>query len=311
MLNKVLKFFKTNALFISMIIGVVFHKSITPASFMTPYLLFAILLIAFSRISLQNMKVTPLYLWLACVQFGGCLLVYFLLKSFDLDLAEGCMICILAPAAAASAVIVGLLGGNVTRMATYTILSTLLVAFLAPGIFSALGAHSQVGEDLSFIHSFLDICVRVMPLLLGPFILALILKKVTPRIHHFLYEGQIYSFWLWALALVILMADTTSKLLIKIEEGQNIIVHILLIILSAAVICWLQFSTGWLLGKKYGDKIVGGQGLGQKNTILAIWMANTFFSPLVAIAPASYVVWQNLVNSYQLWKYQKKLDKGS
>ena len=307
--NKVLKFFKTNALFIAMIIGVVFHNFITSAAFMTPYLLFFILLIAFSRVSLQNIKITPLYLWLACVQFGGCLLVYFLLKPFNLDLAEGCMICVLAPAAAASAVIVGLLGGSVISMATYTILSTLLVAIFAPGIFSAIGAHGHAGEDLSFIHSFLDICASVMPVLFGPFILALVLKKVTPRIHHFLHEGQIYSFWLWAIALTILMANTTSKLLTKIEEDQAIIVHILLIVFSAAVVCWLQFSTGWFLGKKYGDRIVGGQGLGQKNTILAIWMANTYFSPLVAIAPASYVVWQNILNSYQLWKHQKKLDK--
>jgi len=304
MLNKVLKFFKTNALFICMIIGVVFHNFIARISFTTPYFLFFMLLIAYCRISLQNIRFTSLHLWLAFVQFAGCLLVYFLLKPFSLDLAEGCMICILAPAAAASAVITGLLGGSIVAMATYTVFSTLLVAFLGPVIFSALGAHGLSGEDLNFIQAFLTICASVMPLLLGPFILALFLKKVTPRIHHLLYEKQIYSFWLWAIALTIVMANTTSKLLAKIEEGQAVIVHILWIASGAAVVCWLQFSTGWFLGKKHGDRIVGGQGLGQKNTILAIWMANTFFNPLVAIAPASYVVWQNIVNSYQLWKHE-------
>jgi len=308
--NKFLKVLKTNALFICMVIGVVFYKYITWASFLMPYFLFFMLLIAYCRVSLPKIKFTTLYLWMSCVQFLGCLLVYFVLTPFDPDLAKGSMICILAPTAAASAVIAGILGGSIVSMATYSILSTILVAFLAPLIFSAIGAHGLADGDLSFIHSFLAICAKVMPLLLGPFILALILKKVAPRTHRRLYEKQIYSFWIWAIALTVVMANTTEKIIGKIEEDYSIFMHILLIALGAAIICWLQFFTGWRLGKKLGDRIVGGQGLGQKNTILAIWMANTFFSPLVAIAPASYVVWQNIVNSYQIWKHQRKQDKN-
>ncbi|MDR0230786.1 MAG: transporter, partial [Dysgonamonadaceae bacterium] len=95
----------------------------------------------------------------------------------------------------------------------------------------------------------------------------------------------------------------------EIEDDPANITRILWVAGGAAVICWLQFSIGWFIGKKHNNRIVGGQGLGQKNTILAIWMADTFFNPLVAIAPASYVVWQNLINSYQLWKYQRKQNK--
>ena len=304
-----LKFFKTNALFICMIVGIVFHNFIAQVSFLTPYLLFSMLLITYCKVSLPSIRIKPLHLWLGCVQLVGCLSVYFIFKPFSPDLAEGCMLCILAPTATASAVIAGLLGGSIASMATYSILSNLSVAFLAPCIFSALGAHGlATGEDLSFVQSFITICVKVMPMLLGPFVLALILKKVTPGIHRQLNNKQIYSFWLWAVALTIVMATTTSKLLKTIED-HTIIMHVLWIALGAAAVCWLQFLTGWFFGKKYNDKIVGGQGLGQKNTILAIWMANTFFNPLVAIAPASYVIWQNLVNSYQLWKHQRKLQK--
>ena len=306
--NKFLKFFKTNALFICMIVGVVFHDVIVRVSFTTPYLLFSMLLITYCRVSLLSIRLKPLHLWMLCVQFVGCLLVYFILKFFSPDLAGGSMLCVLAPTATASAVIAGLLGGNIASMATYAILSNLSVAFLAPVIFSVLGAHGS-GEDLGFIQSFLTICAKVMPLLLGPLILALILKKLTPRIHRQLRDKQEYSFWIWTVALTIVMANTASNLTETIREDRTIIMHVILIVLSAAVICWLQFSTGWFLGKKYKDRITGGQGLGQKNTILAIWMANTFFNPLVAIAPASYVVWQNIVNSYQLWKHQRKQDK--
>jgi bile acid:Na+ symporter, BASS family len=45
--------------------------------------------------------------------------------------------------------------------------------------------------------------------------------------------------------------------------------------------------------------------LGQKNTVLAIWMAVTYLNPLSSVGPCSYVVWQNIINSWQLWKKRK------
>ncbi|MGL5317864.1 MAG: transporter, partial [Bacteroidales bacterium] len=53
------------------------------------------------------------------------------------------------------------------------------------------------------------------------------------------------------------------------------------------------------------EVIACGQSLGQKNTILAIWLTHTYINPMVAIAPASYVLWQNCINSYQLWKKRR------
>ena len=68
----------------------------------------------------------------------------------------------------------------------------------------------------------------------------------------------------------------------------------------------MQFFFGKTLGSLYNDRISGGQALGQKNTILAIWMAHTYLNPLSSVAPGSYVLWQNIINSYQLWKKRKK-----
>ena len=80
--------------------------------------------------------------------------------------------------------------------------------------------------------------------------------------------------------------------------------------IAALLLCVWQFGVGRLIGKKYGDIVSGGQSVGQKNTILAIWMAQTFLNPLASIVPAMYIIWQNLFNSYQLWqKSRKKLQK--
>jgi len=70
----------------------------------------------------------------------------------------------------------------------------------------------------------------------------------------------------------------------------------------ALIICILQFALGKHIGKRYGDKVAGGQSLGQKNTVLAIWMAQTYLNPVSSIIPAIYVILQNVYNSYQLWQ---------
>ena len=141
-----------------------------------------------------------------------------------------------------------------------------------------------------------------MPLLLIPFLLATGMRQFTPKIHSVLQNKQTISFWLWVIALAVLLAKTTEDLLTMDKEKYSAAI---VLALGAATVCFLQFATGWYLGRKHGNRIAGGQGLGQKNTILALWMAHTFFNPIVAIAPAFYIVAQNLINSYQLWKHRK------
>ena len=71
---------------------------------------------------------------------------------------------------------------------------------------------------------------------------------------------------------------------------------------AALLSCVLEFAIGKKTGSQFGDRMTAGQALGQKNTILAIWMAYTYLTPLSSLAPGTYVLWQNLFNSYQLWK---------
>lgn len=57
-----------------------------------------------------------------------------------------------------------------------------------------------------------------------------------------------------------------------------------------------------IAGRYFNDYIACGQGFGQKNTLLAIWVAYTYLSPVISIAPSSYILFQNIVNSWQLWQ---------
>ena len=71
------------------------------------------------------------------------------------------------------------------------------------------------------------------------------------------------------------------------------------------VVAVVLFSLGNSLGRPYGENISGGQALGQKNTVVAIWLTVTFLNPLAAVGPGAYVIWQNMINSWQLWYKEK------
>ena len=42
--------------------------------------------------------------------------------------------------------------------------------------------------------------------------------------------------------------------------------------------------------------------------VVGIWLTISFLNPLAAVAPGAYVLWQNMVNAWQLW-YKEKYGK--
>lgn len=297
-----LKFLKTYALFISMLIGIVFHNVFAPVSWMTQYLLFCMLLVTYCKVSITELKFERLHLSLAIVQFIGCILFFVLFSLIDDDLGKGALICMLMPTATSAPVITAILGGSIACLVTYSIVGNLSTAIIAPLAFSIVGVHGNLDADLSFFQTFLIITRKVLPLLFGPFLLAILLKSLLPKAHKVLQSKQIISFWMWSIALVLIMAKTTCDL-INLDSSDRFKAFIMALI--SALVCVFQFLVGRRLGKRHSNTVAGGQALGQKNTILGIWMAQTFFNPIVVVAPASYVLWQNLINSFQLWKQRK------
>ena len=110
------------------------------------------------------------------------------------------------------------------------------------------------------------------------------------------------AFYLWAVALTIVTAQTVKSL----ANSDAAVGVEVLIALAGFITCVIQFYLGKRIGTRYFDRISAGQALGQKNTVLAIWMSYTYLDPLSSVGPGSYVLWQNIFNSYQLWKKRKK-----
>ena len=269
-------------------------------SFITPWLIFAQLLFTFCKIDLKELKPRRWHAWLLMIQFFTCSIVATLLLCFPMGSLgkgfwEGAMVCLICPTATAAAVITSKLGGNAATLTTYTLLSNLLGAVMVPLVFPLVEPH----EGLTFWMAFLKILSKVFPLLLAPLFVAMFLKRYVKGVHRWLMMHSGMAFYIWAFALAMVMGQT-SRSLFNSEASAW------LVALGGLVVCALQFAAGKRIGSAYGDRISAGQALGQKNTVLAIWMATAYLHPMATIAPGSYVLWQNLINSYQLWKKRKK-----
>lgn len=286
---------------IAMILGILLHKYVGALSFITPYLIAIMLFFTYCNINVKDIRISRLHLWLILIQVVGSISVYMILSPINAIVAQGIMICILAPTATSAPVITGMLGGNVESLTGYSLLCNLMVILVSPIFLAAIGEVSSV----SFIDSVWIIFQKVSLLLFLPFFCALLLQKLAPRIHHEVKRMKSVSFYLWSLALIIISGKTVQ--FIVDQENPDYKVEIS-IAFGAFIVCVGQFLIGRRLGRMYGDTVAGGQGLGQKNTILAIWMAQVYLNPISSLGPGAYVLWQNLVNSYQVWRKRKELN---
>lgn len=286
---------------LAMVGGIFFHEVIERISFLSPYLIFTMLLITFCKVDIKNFTLSRLSWWLLLIQTMGAVLVYIILSPLGGSVAQGAFMCVFCPVATAAPVITGMLGGSVSRLAAFSILSNMAVALLAPLLFSVIGAD----VDMRFCDEVITIGERVVPLIILPLLIALSLKRFLPRWHREIASRQSMSFYIWAVALFIVVGRAVAFI---ISEPVELIPQMVIIAVCAAVICCLQFYFGRKMGGRCGDKIVGGQGLGQKNTVLAVWMSLTYLDPISSIGPASYVLWQNTINSWQLYRKSRSID---
>lgn len=289
---------------IAILIGLFLHAYLTSLREVTPWLIFSILLLNYVAVDMKKLKVTMLDVWIMLFQVVVSLGSYFLFKAFGASevVAQGVLVGVLCPVAAASVVIATILGANRETVTTYTIVGNLMVAIVAPIYFSFIGTL----QELPFLDSVWLIFRRIAPTIALPFFVALFLQKTLPGVNAFLCRYKGLSFYLWAAALTITLGQTIDFMFLRGAEEKN---SILVMGVASVVYCAIQFAFGKWLGGKYGDRIAGGQLLGQKNSAMGIWIANTYLLPLASVFPALYSIWQNLFNSWQMWR--KERDKRS
>lgn len=314
---RILAFFRDWMLPIAMILGVSLYYiyinipilestrqfANTAVSIVQPTLIFLMLFLTFCRVELHDLRPCRWHVWLLLIQTLSFILLslvaIFFCKNSDLRvLFEAAMLCMICPTATASAVVVRKLGGDVAHNTTYLILINLVTALVVPAFVPLV--HPQQG--IQFVTAFLLIVGKVFPLLLLPLVVAIIVRRLLPKLHGIIMNYPDLPFYMWSVALLLAMTMTAKT----IHNTDIPLLSQIGIAVVSLISCIVQFYFGRRIGARYSDAITAGQTLGQKNTVLAIWMGYTFFTPITAIAGGFYSVWHNVVNSYQLYKKRKE-----
>lgn len=313
---KVFSFFRKFALPCSLVLGALGYLIFANVPFLQPLgdavgprlvklmpvVLFALLYVTFCKIEIKEMKPKAWHFVLQLIRTSLALLMVIAICLFGKNyetkvILEGAFICFICPTAAAVAVVTEKLGGSIGSLTTYTVIANIFTMIIIPSLFPMV----EKGADVSFLYMSMMVFRNVTTVLVVPLLLALLSRKFLPRFVDKVKSVKDLGFYMWCFNLTILMGETLRNFLHSTVSGW---ILALLLIVPLAV-CLVQFAIGKAVGRHWDASISAGQALGQKNTIVGIWLTLTFLNPLAAVAPGAYVVWQNLVNGWQLWYKEK------
>ena len=268
-----------------------------------PLFMFLILFVTFCKVDFHQMRPVWWHLWVSIFNLLFIGIVMALILSLPRAVANSCvpsvasdlrssaslftfhstlillealLMCIISPCATAAAVVTQKLGGSLEQTTTYTFLSNFITVLMVPICFPMI----EKGADISFMSAFLKILYQVVVLLVVPMLLAYIVKHTMHRFHKKIISIKDLSFYLWGM-----------------------------IALLGLVLCIIQFAVGRFIGHFFGRAQEAGQALGQKNTAFAIWLGITYLNPLSSVGPGCYILWQNIINSFEIWQERQK-NKG-
>jgi BASS family bile acid:Na+ symporter len=270
-----------------------------------PLFMFLILFVTFCKVDFRQLRPVAWHGWVALFQvlFIGVLMALMLMPSGEPStqakvLMEALLMCCISPCATAAAVVTQKLGGSLEQMTTYTFLSNFLTVLLAPICFPLI----EKGSDITFMAAFLKILHEVFLVLVMPMLLAYVVKHYMHRLHRKIISVRDLSYYLWACSLMI-VTGTTVKNIVHAEVSVWLLAAIALL---GLVVCVVQFAVGRYIGHYFNHTQEAGQALGQKNTAFAIWLSSAYLNPLSSVGPGCYILWQNIVNSIEIWQYRKK-----
>ena len=268
-----------------------------------PMFMFLVLFVTFCKVDFHKMRPVWWHLWVSIFNllFVGIVMALILglnLKDEKLVLMEALLMCIIAPCATAAAVVTQKLGGSLEQTTTFTFLSNFITVLLVPVCFPMI----EKGADISFMSAFWKILYQVVVLLVVPMLLAYVVKHTMHRLHKKIVSIKDLSFYLWGCSLMIVTGTTVKNIL----HAEASVLLLVVIALLGLLLCVIQFAVGRFIGHFFGRTQEAGQALGQKNTAFAIWLGITYLNPLSSVGPGCYILWQNIINSVEIWQERRK-----
>lgn len=282
-----------------------------------PVMVAIMLFLQFNKVSPKDLRFKKWHFLVLSFQMGAFVALSLLAMTLPAGeiriLVECAMLCFICPTAAAAGVITDKLGGSLSDTVTYVVIINIMAALVIPLIIPMV----HPVEGVSFLTRFASICAKVFPLLVFPLLLAWLVRYTMKKLHEKLVGIAGWAFYIWGFTLCLSIYLATKALL-----GSGISIWAAIMICVVSLLCTLiQFVLGRRIGRrtcvdeseaiKKSDSITAGQAFGQKNNGFLIWLGYTWMTPVTSVAGGLYSIWQNLVNSWELYEQRHHNEKVS
>lgn len=284
---------KVLALIVTMILGVLLPQLHT-LSFIVRYLLMIMLFLSFLDLQIQFSTFRQGVWRILAANLAVAFLAYALLSLFDPNLALTAFLTGIAPTATASPVLVSFVGGQVPFVVASVLLTNIAVALVVPLVLPGL-----VGDNLQI--STWQVLQPVLLVMFIPLILARLVDQLPAPAQAIFRRAKRYNFLVWLFNLLIISANASNFVR---SQNAGSLLPLFQIALVSLLLCILNFGLGALIAKT-GFRQESSQALGQKNITFVIWIALTFISPMAAMGPTFYIIYHNLYNSWQIYRFEQ------
>ncbi len=287
---------------LSFLVGGFFHAEIHEYGFLLPLGITAMLSITFLGLDVSQLRPRLMHLWVLLALQLVWILAWGCAHALGNPvLAESVYYCGAAPIASAAPIIVHLLRGNVGFITTAMVLSHVVFASLTPFVLPFIVSSPQ----LSYSELMLMVAKQICLVLGIPAILACVLRALYPAARAWAPKLKEVSLGIWNFNLIIVSAIGTHRIM----EMDYSLWDMFPMALGAVIVCAVGFVAGYRLG--YPElKRECSQALGQKNTILTLYIAGQpYATPLAYIGPVFYVFCHNMANAIQLSLAAREMKK--
>ncbi len=290
-------------LVLSFVLGFAFYEQLAGLRWVTPYSIGLMLFFSFIGLDVAKLRPQKSHLRLMLFLQLSWLLAWGIpaLCGYPMH-AEAFFFCAAAPIATASPVIISLMKGRVEYMTTAMLLSHITFILIIPLVLPFV----VQAEGSGYFELVTMVLRQVGLLLLLPFLMVVIIRALYPKSKA--WGGRLgnLSLLVWIFNLTIITASGVEN----ISSKGLTFTDIWPLAAGAAVICALGFFGGYRLGRPELSKEFS-QGLGQKNTILTLFIASQPYAhPLAYVAPAFYVIFHNMANAVQISLAARRQRRG-
>ncbi len=223
---------------------------------------------------------------------------YFLFRIFLPESPEYAQIAFfvgITPTATAAPVVVAFLNGRIGFALTGFTITNVFIALSLPGLLPLVTGNFS----LAFIG---DAGLTLFRIIVLPFLCAVLVRKICPAVQNLPKKCKLFTFSLWSMNLFVIAASTRQYFMTNPGEHPRKLVFAALISL---VLCIVSFLAGQLFSRHRFCR-ESSQILGQKNTMLSMYLALHYASSLVAMGPIFYILWHNSWNAIQMYRYDRR-----